>query len=339
MNNRVPHFGIAAPGGASGLGPPARQTGLAMPANGPRQRLRIVAPTDGSGDAATASAADVSNIEAMFAASLEVVESVTRYVCQRHRLLAVEAQDFGSDVKAKLIENDYEAFRKFQQRSSLRTYLTIVIQRTYLDYRNHVWGKWRPSAEARRLGDVALRLETLIVRDGFSFDQACEHLRTNEGVAATDSELVAIFVRLPLRTRRATVDDEGQEIADPTSQIEDQVLFKERQAAARRILDALTNAVRALGDQDRLILRLRFQDGLAIANIARALHLEQKPLYRRFEALLHQLRQALEAGGIDAAEARDIVSRMEVDISLALRGGMEARASIPRPDDAQRTGS
>jgi RNA polymerase sigma factor for flagellar operon FliA len=187
---------------------------------------------------------------------------------------------------------------------------------------------------------VAIRLETLIVRDGFSFDQTCEHLRTNEGVAATDSELVAIFVRLPLRTRRATVDDEGlEEMADPTSQIEDHVLFKERQAAARRILDALTNAVRALGDQDRLILRLRFQDGLTIANIARALHLEQKPLYRRFEALLHQLRRALEAGGIDAAQARDIVRRMDVDISLALHGGMEASASIPRPDDAQRTGS
>jgi RNA polymerase sigma factor (sigma-70 family) len=310
-----------------------------MPADGAHKRLHLV-KDDGSRDGTTAAAREVSSFEAMFVSNLEVVESVTRYVCQRHRLPAVEAQDFGSDVKAKLIESDYEVFRKFQQRSSLRAYLTIVIQRFYLDYRKHFWGKWRPSAEARRLGDVAIRLETLIVRDGFSFDQACEHLRTNEGVAATHSELVTIFVRLPLRTRRATVDAEGlEEMADPTSQIEDHVLFKERQAAARRILDALTNALRALGDQDRLILRLRFQDGLTIANIARALHLEQKPLYRRFEALLHQLRRALEAGGIDAAQARDIVRRMDVDISLALHGGMEASASIPRPDDAQRTGS
>ena len=41
----------------------------------------------------------------------------------------MEAEEFGSEVKLRLVENDYEAFRRFQQRSTLRTYLTIVIQR------------------------------------------------------------------------------------------------------------------------------------------------------------------------------------------------------------------
>ena len=99
---------------------------------------------------------------------------------------------------------------------------------------------------------------------------------------------------------------------------------------ARRILDALTTAVQALGDQDRVILRLRFQDGLAVADIARALHLDQKPLYRRFDALLNQLRAALEAAGIDRTEASEIVNRKDVDISLALLGGPpEADSSRP----------
>jgi RNA polymerase sigma factor for flagellar operon FliA len=41
----------------------------------------------------------------------------------------VEADDFASHPKLKLIEDDYAILRKFQGRSSLRTYLTVVIER------------------------------------------------------------------------------------------------------------------------------------------------------------------------------------------------------------------
>jgi hypothetical protein len=64
--------------------------------------------------------------------------------------------------------------------------------------------------------------------------------------------------------------------------------------ASRRVLTALGGAVLALGDQDRLILRLKFQNGRGIADIARTLQLEPKPLYRRLDALLHRVRAALE---------------------------------------------
>jgi RNA polymerase sigma factor for flagellar operon FliA len=258
----------------------------------------------------------------MFVSNLDVIEGVIRYVSQRQRLSGPEAEEFDSEVKVRLMDHDYEVFRKFQQRSTLRTYLTIVIQRIYLDYRNRQWGKWRPSAEARRLGPVAIRLETLMARDGLGFDQACEYLRTNENIVAMDSELTAMAVRLPIRSRRAMVGEQELEaVADTTNRVDDWLFLNERQAGARRILDALTSAMRSLSDQDRVILRLRFQDGLAIADIARALHLDQKPLYRHFDALLGQLRTALESAGIDPLEARELVNRKDVDISLALLGG------------------
>ena len=38
--------------------------------------------------------------------------------------------------------------RKFEVRSSLRTYLTVVVNRMYIDGRVKQWGKWRPSAIA-----------------------------------------------------------------------------------------------------------------------------------------------------------------------------------------------
>src|SRR5215510_1984357 len=89
--------------------------------------------------------------EALFLASLPVIDDITGQVCRRHRLSAAEADDFRSEVRLHFIDRDYEVLRRFEQRSSLPTYVTVVIQRLFLDYRNRLWGKWRPSADAKRL--------------------------------------------------------------------------------------------------------------------------------------------------------------------------------------------
>ena len=80
--------------------------------------------------------------------------------CVRHRLRGADAEDFASCVKLRLIENDYEILGGSRARSTLKTYLTAVIQRLYLDYQVQRFGKWRPSALARKLGPVCLRLES-----------------------------------------------------------------------------------------------------------------------------------------------------------------------------------
>jgi DNA-directed RNA polymerase specialized sigma24 family protein len=86
------------------------------------------------------------------------------FVSSRHHLPGSEADDFGSHVKLKLIEHDYAILKKFEGRSNLRTYLTVVIHRLFLDYRIKAWGKWRPSAAAKRCGGVAILLERLTRR-------------------------------------------------------------------------------------------------------------------------------------------------------------------------------
>ena len=70
----------------------------------------------------------------------------------------------------KLIDDDYQILRGFRERSSLRTYLSTVVERLFLDYRIRQWGKWRPSAQARRAGALAVRLEALLHRDGVPFE-------------------------------------------------------------------------------------------------------------------------------------------------------------------------
>ena len=78
--------------------------------------------------------------------NLPLVDSVVRTIARRHGLSADQQDELGSSVKLKLVENDYEVLRKFEGRSSMRTYLTAVVQRHFLDSRTALWGRWRPCA-------------------------------------------------------------------------------------------------------------------------------------------------------------------------------------------------
>src|SRR5699024_217877 len=133
-------------------------------------------------------AAHVSH-EDLFLAHLEPIEATIGLICRKNRLRAEDADEFRSQAFIKLIENDYEVLRRFEQRSSLRTYLTVVLQRVYLDFRNGQWGKWRPSAEARRRGATAVALERLVVRDGLMLEEAIQVLVISQGVTESPTML------------------------------------------------------------------------------------------------------------------------------------------------------
>src|SRR4051812_20068245 len=120
--------------------------------------------------------------ETLLVSELDTIERIISFVASRRRLRPDDAEEFAAHVKMKLVEKDYVILRKFEGRSSLRTFLTVVIQRLFVDYTAAKWGRWRPSAEARRAGDVGVMLDELLWRDGYSLDEACEILATNRQV-------------------------------------------------------------------------------------------------------------------------------------------------------------
>jgi RNA polymerase sigma factor (sigma-70 family) len=241
--------------------------------------------------------------EVLFLHELSTIERVLRFVTTRHRLPASEAEDFASHVKTRMVENGYAILKQFQGRSSLRTYLTVVIQRMYLDYRASGWGKWRPSAEAVREGPLAVLLEQLLWRDGYSFDQACQMIRTGHSDPATPEELERIAGALPARPRRR-FESEMVLAERATTELSpfEAALAEERRRLANRVSTALKRLTSDADHQDRLILALRFEDGRTVADIAALLGLEPKPLYRRFERLLGRLRDGLQQEGISPAD-------------------------------------
>jgi RNA polymerase sigma factor (sigma-70 family) len=252
--------------------------------------------------------------ESLFVSQLPTIERVIEFVCRRHHLSATDAEDFCSSVKLKFIENNYAILSKFEGRSALSTFLAVTIEHLYLDHQNKHWGKWRPSAAAKRYGPIGILLEQLTVRDGFSFDEACQALRTNHGVEASDADLNRIIAALPARTpRRFTSDSSLERVV--TLEVGDAAAALEHSATADRISAILRTVLDRLEPQDRVILTMRFEDGLTVAHIATAIRHDQRLLYRRVDKLLRMLRTELESAGVDAHAVAVMLEDRNVDLT------------------------
>src|SRR5689334_15798538 len=267
--------------------------------------------------------------EALFLSEIATVERVIAFVVARRRLRAADAEEFASHVKIKLIENDYAVLRKFEGRSSLRTYLTVVVQRLLVDYCAATFGRWRPSAEARRAGEVGILLEQLLRRDGYSFDEACEILVTNHQLTVDRAELERLATLLPARARRQFEDDESlADHPDSAPGAERLVAHTERSAIAGRVSAALKQFIASAEPQDRLIFVLRFADQRTVPEIASVLRIDPKRLYRRLDELLHQMRTRLHADGIAADEALALFDDPSISIDWWDRSADDGRQNL-----------
>jgi RNA polymerase sigma factor (sigma-70 family) len=261
---------------------------------------------------------------------LDLVDQVVRGIARRHRLSADETEELQAAIRLKLLENDYDVLRRFQRRCSLRTYLTAVVHRFFLDQRNAKWGKWRPSLEARRQGPVAMLLERLLTRDGLSFDQAVEVMRTNHEVEESSDELHRLSLVFPTRMRRHFVGEDALRNAASEARAEADLEQGERERRASATSAALAAALNELGPQDRVILKMRFQDNFQVAQIARLLRVEAKPLYRRLEQIMKVLRQAMEAQGISPEDVEAITGGPAAEVQSVM-GAEAAGKPVARP--------
>jgi len=259
----------------------------------------------------------------LFELHLDVIERVIASVGRRRSMSSDEADDFASWARVKLLEDDCAILGKFRGKSRFKTYLVTVLANLFRDYRISKWGKFRPSAKAKRCGPTAERLETLCHRDGFSFDEAVEILRRNHGVKESEAELAELAASLPSRTPRRRVGEEVLEHLGDSGRVEQRVRDRERAEAAERAESCLARALRELEPESRLILKMHFEDRLTVAAIARTLGLDQKPLYRRIDRCLGSLRESLEGDGFTARDAAEL---LEWD-SLALRVEYGERAA------------
>jgi RNA polymerase sigma factor (sigma-70 family) len=263
--------------------------------------------------------------EATFLEHLRTIERIAGFICRRNHLSSDESAEFTQEVKLRLIEGDYAVIRKFEGRSSVSTYLTTVIQRLFHQWRVEQWGKWRPSAEAKRLGDKAITLERLITRDGFTYREAVQILTTPSGAGFTVQQLEAIYVRLPARQPRPMMvsDEVSPDAVSMNAEADDRIEAEARKATAVKAMAIVDQVLAMMDPEDQLILRMRFWETRKVPDIAERLKLDQKKVYKRLDKLFLSLRRALEEGGI---------SRQDID-SLLTSGDQEVQFT-PSPDGA-----
>jgi len=248
------------------------------------------------------------NAHEVFVAHQDFIERALKVVCARQRLIGPDAEDFCSAFRLHLMEGDYAIFTKFQGRSSIQTYLVSVVTHFFQDWRNARWGKWRPSAEARRLGPIAVEFETLCARDQIGFEAACELLCARYQGSLSRADIEAIAGKVPARQKRAFVSD-GDIVNLPSTvaAADAPLLAQESAVQAQRATAGMRAAIGALPVQDQLIVRMLVQDNLSVATISRTLNLPQKPLYRRIHQVLAVLRAHLEQLGFSAVDASELL--------------------------------
>ena len=218
------------------------------------------------------------------------INRIIEIVARRGGFDEETVEEFRSEVYVKLLKDDAAVLTGFGGRSSLKTYLSAVITNAMRDYRNRLWGKWRPSTRAVDLGEVAIRLETMVFRDGQSPKAAVEAL-VGEGVAEP-MELYEVLESLPTRwpVKHVSEDELGRRRRPDRAPDED--------VAHGEVRDAMEVALAGLTPEQQIVVRMHYWDGLSLAEIARRLGLKQRSLYTLMGKCHELLGRAIAAEGI-----------------------------------------
>jgi RNA polymerase sigma factor (sigma-70 family) len=225
-----------------------------------------------------------------------------------------EADEFQSWALFKLVDKDYRILASWEEVSSFSTYLTVVLVNLLRDYRIHVWGKWRPSAAARRQGREAMLLERLRFRDRLPWGEAINQVRALPDSSLSREELGRIADSLPERSERRMVGEEELLRIAVNGSVEERIKECERAPLVARLHEKLLALMRALPAEDRLVLKLHFQDDFTIAAISLLLRIPQKQLYSRRDKCLKKLCRAFGEDGLGYEEVGELLDSPWMDL-------------------------
>lgn len=236
--------------------------------------------------------------------------------------LAEEAALFVMD---KLAENDWRRLRAYTGRSTMATYVGALTLRLLEDFSRQRFGRLKAPAWVRRLGGIWATLFRLLCMERLAPDAAVAQLTARQSCATTIAEQAAyqMLGEIPscgshrgqqvelteLEEDRAGHGEEGP--SQPEEQLEatereqwmsvlGRILLAEEEGAIEvphleRLLGARIN----LEPRDRLLLKLCFRDGLAVAEAGRMLGWNQNQAHGRLRRLLERLRQDFAEAGLE----------------------------------------
>lgn len=221
-------------------------------------------------------------------------------------------------IMEQLEKDDWYRIRTWQGKGRFSTYITTLSSRLLTDFQRKKEGHIRPPAWIREKADpIWLNGYRLLVTEGLERQEVINKLAVlypGKDPWFFAEVVMSIVARCDIRPRQpqraVSIDDIGEtgsEHFSPQTQLAiDQeemtaVLWQLLQGnapdnAVNQRIQTLCDRLRphiALSDNDCLMLRLRFVDGLKMKGIARMMNLDGDP-YKRLNKILAQLRRAFE---------------------------------------------
>lgn len=228
------------------------------------------------------------------------IDQVVRDLARRHYLAPAEIEEFRTTVVRAIERNDFELLRAFDGRSTWETYLSLVVTREFFLFQGVLWGQWRPTGSARRLGPAGVLLEELVLRDRLSVSESIELMRSVHRVDLPRYRLQKMAEQLQLTSgaptmRQGSVPNSVQNTLGPAVQ------------------SALRGALALLSPDDRLILELRFRDRQPLARIAKMMGVDGRPLQRRLEHVKDVIGHSLIREGIPRHDVELLLQHADGD--------------------------
>ncbi len=272
-------------------------------------------PSRSSLQPAPSSADLVSPGRALLEAQYPLIQEKLHHLSHRSGLPEHEEEEFRSWALLKLLEDDSRVLASWEGRSSFPTFLTVVLVNLMRDYRARIWGKWRPSAVARKQGREAILLERLCFRDGLPLDEAIERMQTEHEVSLSRAELERMAASLTRRMKRWQVSEEELLQIPVDGQVESRIEEAERSVTEDELRVLLTPLLKSLSTENRLLFKLHYWDGLSVAAISSLLGRPQRELYSARNKCLKKIRRSLAKAGLSPERVRELIGCSHLELS------------------------
>ncbi len=212
-------------------------------------------------------------------------------------------------VCEQLSRKRFRRLRSFRPKgpANFSTWLRVVVRNLCLDWQRKEFGRHRVFESIARLPVLEREVFRSSYEQGLSLDEALAHLRASyPGLTKEQFEEAEEHIRQNLTPRQfwllstrlprtVSLGDDllgiesspNQQIPDPSPNPEALADFGERKGALERVLSSLSK-------QERLLVRLRFEQELTLQEVARIARLgDAQRADRRIREILERLRKAM----------------------------------------------
>ena len=225
------------------------------------------------------------------------------------RTFSHDADDLGDCflyVCEKLADKRYRRLLLFKSDGPARfsTWLRAVVRNLCLDWLRSKYGRRQMFRSVASLATVDQEIFRLVFQDGLTLQQCWNELRSRGAeIAFTTFEEHAINIQTLLTSRQiwllstanpTCISIEPESETEPSMEIKDGSLNPEEMLLLDDIHRSVLRVMNDLQDSDRLLLRLRFFQGLGLAEVASLVGLKDaQTADRRIRDALEKVRRAL----------------------------------------------